>query len=223
MRTLPYGNPKIARVLVIGHDPRLQESDTVAEYAFFADYYFRPIPASGSEKRKYGFASSVLSCINHLTAGKYRDEELMITNLCNEALPHTPKGKTVLIPESKAEEGLAHIRQLLVRSKIEVIFAMSLQVNYWLHNLRFCLHDSTFVDLATPRESACYGPNPYYSPKKHKAFQLVCGREYMADGKYRLYPILHVKQWPLKGAVKSAYWDAYETYRNYFLISKDTR
>lgn len=30
------------KALIIGHDPRLQNSDTIADYALFADYYFEP-------------------------------------------------------------------------------------------------------------------------------------------------------------------------------------
>lgn len=216
MQTLPFGDPKTARVLVIGHDPRLQESDTVAAYAFFADYFFRSEPTSGSEKRKYGLANSVFSCINHLTAGKFGQEEFLITNLCNEVLPRAPKGKTVYIPESKATEGLASIRQLLSGSDVEVIFAMSLQVNYWLQKLNFYQQDCRFLEMAAPRVAGCQGSMPFYSPTKQKAFQLVCGRENLADGKFRLFPILHAKQWPLKGAVQLAYGGAYDACRQLF-------
>jgi len=35
-----------AKLLLIGHDPRFQESDTISEYSLFADYYFKPEPYS---------------------------------------------------------------------------------------------------------------------------------------------------------------------------------
>jgi len=38
--TQPYGDITKAKVLIIGHDPRLQQSDTMAGFCFFADYYF---------------------------------------------------------------------------------------------------------------------------------------------------------------------------------------
>jgi hypothetical protein len=41
------------KALLIGHYPRLQKSDTSADYALFADYHFRnEIPTSPAEKRK---------------------------------------------------------------------------------------------------------------------------------------------------------------------------
>ena len=46
----------LPKVLLIGHDPRLQTSDTIAKYALFADYYFREQPKNSSGKRKYNFA-----------------------------------------------------------------------------------------------------------------------------------------------------------------------
>lgn len=57
----PFGDLKTAKVLVIGHDPRLQKSNTIAEYCFFADYFFRPLPKSPSELRKYKLAESLFS------------------------------------------------------------------------------------------------------------------------------------------------------------------
>ena len=38
------GDLKNAKVLVIGHDPRLQNSNALANKAFFGDYYFEAIP-----------------------------------------------------------------------------------------------------------------------------------------------------------------------------------
>jgi hypothetical protein len=50
--TLPYGNPETAKILILGHDARLQKSDAVAQYAFFADHYFQ-----FKKKPTYGRAS----------------------------------------------------------------------------------------------------------------------------------------------------------------------
>lgn len=38
IRCKDYGELSKAKVLVIGHDPRLRANDTIAEYYFFADY-----------------------------------------------------------------------------------------------------------------------------------------------------------------------------------------
>ena len=59
MKTKPWGDPETANILVIGHDPRLQETATIADYCFFADYYFQPKPEKKNELRKYGLAESL--------------------------------------------------------------------------------------------------------------------------------------------------------------------
>jgi len=88
-----------ARVLVIGHDPRLQRSSTQAQYAFFGDYYFRPIPRQPSERAKYRLAEKVFGCAAHLTSHRYTAYRVALTNLCNKMLPRPPARHTVLIPE----------------------------------------------------------------------------------------------------------------------------
>ena len=50
MKTVrPFGNPGRATIMVIGHDPRLQQSQAEADVAFFFDYLAHPRPASSSE------------------------------------------------------------------------------------------------------------------------------------------------------------------------------
>lgn len=48
------------KVLLIGHDPCLRKSDTIAAYALFSDYYFKfkSEPLNGSDRRKYGLAKN---------------------------------------------------------------------------------------------------------------------------------------------------------------------
>lgn len=48
------------RALLIGHDPRLQISDTQAEYVLFANYFFDNTIKDKAFKSKYGLAASVL-------------------------------------------------------------------------------------------------------------------------------------------------------------------
>lgn len=78
-------------MFVIGHDPRLQKSDTLAEYCFFADYYFREVPTQRSEKAKYELAGALYSYVNFITNNKYSSEEVFVTNLCNIELDHALK------------------------------------------------------------------------------------------------------------------------------------
>ena len=111
------GDIKKAKVLVIGHDPRLRETNTLASNAFFADYYFRSIPTQRSERAKYNLAEAVFGYIGYLTSYKYSADQIVLTNLCNFALPHAPKGKTVFIPEEKARQGINEINDMLKRRR----------------------------------------------------------------------------------------------------------
>ncbi len=206
--TKVFGDKSKARVLVIGHDPRLQESGTIAEYCFFADYFFRDIPTRPSELRKYKFAESLFSYVGWLTSYKYTANELIITNLCNRAIQRDSeiKGKTVLIPLRYAKEGLATINDILKSSRIELIIAMSQQVNYLLQELGFYFSIPDYLKKSRPRKKAA--DSGYYEPVGISPFLEICGNKYIV-GKIPLYPVLHVKQYPLKGGIKAAYQNAY--------------
>jgi hypothetical protein len=208
-----------AKVLVIGHDPRLQQSNTIADYALFADYYFQSEPKNSSEKRKFGLAKSTFEQIMDITNGKIKPEEIYLTNLCNEALPHAPKGKTVLIPENKANAGIEHITQILKDNpSIEYVFSMSLQVNYWLQKLEFCDSNFEFVQNSKPKEKGINNIEPYYEATKPRTFLLVCGNQYkVTNGNQIVIPILHSKNYPIKGNF-CAYLSNYEKVRKFFAI-----
>ena len=204
------GNIKNARVLVIGHDPRLQKSHALASNAFFADYYFKPIPTHGSERAKYDLAAAVYSYIGYLTSHKYSADQLVLTNLCNVALPHAPKGKTVFIPEQQARAGITEINEILATSEVEIIFAMSQQVNYWLQKLEFCPSVKEFLTDAEPKQKGVKNNPQFYEPAKGRAFTLICGKQFITNDHRKLFPILHVKNWPLRGAFVKAYTKAIE-------------
>lgn len=197
--TKPWGDPENAKVLVIGHDPRLQDSSTVAEHALFADYYFRAKPAQTRELAKYELANALFRCIKELTSGRVMPEEVLVTNLCNQVLPRPAGRRVVLIPEAMAAEGLKDIREILARSRIRLIFAMAQQVNYWLQTLGFCAQDSVFVEDSRPKYAGTHSLPPYYEPARAGAFRRLCGHRLVADGQYCLFPILHVKNFPLRG------------------------
>ena len=194
-----------AKVLVIGHDPRLQVSNTLASTAFFANYYFKPIPIQRSERAKYKLAEAVFSYICYLTSYKYSADQIVLTNLCNIALPHAPKGKTVLIPEERAQQGISEIHDILGKSDVEVILAMSLQVNYWLQKLGFYTAVSEFLSDAKPKPKGVNNEPPYYDPARGRAFTLICGKQFITKDNRSVFPILHVKQWPMKGPIAKAY------------------
>lgn len=212
MSTKPFYKfePEREKVLVIGHDPRLQTSNTQAEYAFFADYYFRPIPKQKNDLTKYRFAESVFSYIAFLTSHKYTADQLILTNLCNNVLPHAPKGKTVLIPEKEAQAGINELRGILQKNKVVLIFAMSQQVNYWLQKLNFYSPVAEFLMGAQPKEIGMNNKVPYYEPQHKGVFKLICGKCYFVSNR-RLYPILHAKNWPLEGAFAATYGKTYES------------
>lgn len=207
-----------AKALLIGHDPRLQKSDTIAPYVLFADYYFKPEPTKPSERSKYGLAKATFDHIGYLTNNKIKPELIYITNLCNYSLPSSPANKTVLIPREKAEEGLENINKILiVNPTIEYVFPMSLQVNYWLQKLGFYDSKTDFVTLTEPREYGLISDKPYFQPKNSRTFLLICGNIYKPNnGHQKIIPILHSKQFPLKKNTISSYGPAYDRIREYF-------
>ncbi len=202
--TKVFGDVSKGRVLVIGHDPGLQQSRTVAEYCFFADYFFKPIPTQSRELAKYKFANSLFSYIGWLTSYKYAPNELIITNLCNKSLRRAPEaeGKTILIPEEYAKEGLENIKNILKSSQIEIILAMSQQVNYWLQKLGFYSSTENYLEQSRPKEKAAQ--NHYYEPVGKSPFLEICGNKYCV-GTIPLFPVLHLKQYPLRGGIKKNY------------------
>ena len=218
METKDWKSKEEAKLLLIGHDPRLQNSDTIADHALFADYFFRPVPNNKSEKRKYDLAKSSFEQILYLTNKKIKADQIYVTNLCNDSLPHSPKGKTVFIPEMKAHQGLKNIRKILKdNSTIKYIFPMSLQVNYWLQKLRFYEGNKEFIDCSEPKSIGKNNNFPYYKPKKGRTFLLICGNQYKIEkGNQIIIPILHAKNFPLAGRF-IAYRECYKKIREYFI------
>ncbi|TVR84401.1 MAG: hypothetical protein EA412_00390 [Chitinophagaceae bacterium] len=218
MKTLDWEPKENApRALLIGHDPRLQNSDTQAEYVLFANYFFDKTIKDRSFKSKYGLAASSFNQITNITSGKIKPEEVYITNLCNSALPHAPKGKTVYLPEDKAIEGFENIKRIITENPgIEYIFPMSLQVNYWLQKLGLYDSNDDFVEKSTPKTNGILNEPPYYEPKEKSTFQMICGNNYhVSEGAQTVIPILHAKCFPLNKQFR-AYKPAYERIRNYF-------
>lgn len=185
-----------SKVLLIGHDPRLQSSDTIAEYALFADYFFKGQLKNRSDKSKFDFARKSFEQIMEITNKRYRAEEIYVTNLCNESLPHAPKGKTVLIPGTIAKEGVERIKGIIKRnSSIEIIFPMSQQVNYWFQRYGLYRTDTAFVENAQPKQKGIDNNHPYYEPMRQRAFLDICCEVYTLKTGQRIIPILHTKQY----------------------------
>lgn len=203
------------KVLLIGHDPRLQSSNTVADYALFANYFFEDPPKEYSEKQKYEFAKKSYAQILDITNKKYRPEEIYVTNLCNDALPHAPKGKTVLIPDKIAKAGVEHIKNILIQNNsIELVFPMSQQVNYWLQYFGLYETDTDFLEKAEPKKIGIDNNPQYYEAKRQRAcpFLDICGNVYTTTTGQTIIPILHTKQY---GKIQ-AYEQNYNRMRKYF-------
>lgn len=219
MQTKDWKSIKEPVALLIGHDPRLQTSETLAEFALFANYYFDNTIRDRNFKRKFGLASSALNQIAEISIGTIKQDEIYVTNLCNSALPHAPKGKTVYISEEKAIEGLKNIKKILLQNPtIKYIFPMSLQVNYWLQKLGLYESKNGFVEKSTPRVKGVLNHSPYYEPIKSQSFLLICGNNYdVCNSTQVVIPILHAKCYPLNFRFK-AYVPAYERIIKFFSV-----
>ncbi|MBO7567081.1 MAG: hypothetical protein J6T60_08310 [Bacteroidales bacterium] len=192
-------NPLIERnvspkILLIGHDPRLQNSDDKPDYALYANYYFRPEPECKREKNKYILAKNCFTQIIEITNKKYREDEIYVSNLCNIFFEERPKKKTILIPENVAKNGVIHLQNILQSYKtIEYIFSMSEQVNYWLQYFGFYNTKTDFLNNAKPKcKGICSNP-PYYEASRRGSFREICGNVYETVTKHKIIPILHVK------------------------------
>lgn len=172
------------RLLVVGENPSLQWSEGVREYAMFADYYFRERPFEPGEGSRYAEARSLFDMVSGLTGGACRSAEVYVTDLCPDRLERPPKGKHVLLPADRAVEGVKRLHGILKEHPgIEWVFALSLQVNYWLWKEGFFADaDAVFLHGAQPRRTGMEHRPPYYRPVDPGVFNGVCGRVYDVSG-----------------------------------------
>jgi hypothetical protein len=199
--TKPFGNLATTKIMVIGHDPRLQRGKAEAKYAFFLDYLeiYEVTPSYGPEKRKYGLARAVVDYVSELAGYKVPLDNLYVTNLCNEFLPSTQGYGTVLIPEAEAKKGYKEICEAIDKGHLKVIVPTSCQVFFHLCRLGF-LDEKTekielFVSKASPNKSK-QKQGAYVTTGK-APFLEVCGERFHHNG-IPVVPVLHVKQWPIK-------------------------
>lgn len=218
MRSKDWKAIENAKVLVIGEDSNLQWSETVPEYVMFADYYFRSFPKDHGERSRNVEARTLFDYIMELTAGRIKPEDVYITNLCNDSVEPSPKGKRVFIPEAKAFKGIDHIEWVLAQyPSIKYVLAMSLQTNYWLQKAGFYGGDEAFLSAAEPRRTGMENEQPFYQPVDGKAFSAVCGKIYEAKNfPVKVIPILPAKDYPLSEQNRKRYEDAYINICDYF-------
>lgn len=218
MRSKDWKAVKTAKVLLVGEDSNSQWSDDVSEYVMFADYYFRDFPADHGERSRNVEAQNLFAHLNGATAGRFKPDEVYVTNLWRESLPRAPKGKRVLIPEAQAKVGLDHIDWILIANPtIEWVVPMSMQVNYWLQKLGFYGGGDAFITAAEPRRTGMASEPPYYQPVDGKAFQQVCGKIYEAKERpVKVAPVLAAKDFPLRERNLEQFGAAYKQLDEYF-------
>jgi hypothetical protein len=197
--TKPFGNPETATIFVIGHDPRLQYSVAEAEFAFFLQYLLKPKPTWKPEAKKYELAQGVVNYISQVCGQSVSLPELLVTNLCNEFLPHTPNSGTVLIPEDLAKQGVEDIGRLVNRGRFQLILSMAVQPFYHLCRLGFIDDDTDTIKqfVTSARPNPTKAKQSIYVPTGKAPFLTVCGQPFHHQH-VPVVPILHVKQWPLK-------------------------
>jgi hypothetical protein len=193
----PFGQLDSAAILVIGHDPRLQRSQTEAEYAFFMAYLTRPRPVQRSEQRKYDLAQAVVDYVSELAGRPVALDELYVTNLCNEFLPHTPGSGTVFIPDEQARRGVEEITGTVAAGHFQLILPMSQQTFYNLCRLGFVDDRSELVApfIREARPNQAKTEQGLYASVGRAPFLAVCGQRFHHCG-IPVVPVLHVKQWP---------------------------
>lgn len=214
MKTVtPFGELNTAKILVVGHDPRLQQSAAEALYPFFFEYLQssslpdQSFPAARPENRaaaaKYDLALALIDYIRFLTAYPVESADLYLTNLCNQFLPRPAARGTILIPDDIAESGVADLARTVAHGNFQVIVPMSQQVFYQLCRLGFVEGQQerrqSFQERARPKpDRAAVG---IYSPARPAAFLDVCGEVFYHD-RVPVVPVVHVKLWPLRKSAR---------------------
>ncbi len=219
MRSKDLKPAEPAKLLVIGEDSNLQWSDTATQIAMFADYYFRSFPEDHGERSRNVEARNLFAHISFVTNDFAKPAEVYVTNLCNDYVTPSPKGKRVFIPEEKAIKGVSHIEWVLEQNPtIEYVLAMSLQTNYWLQKLGFYGGDEAFIQGAQPRRKGLEDlEEPFYQPVDGKIFQTICGNSYEAKNHpVKVIPILAAKSYPLRDRDKELFSEAYAKIRASF-------
>jgi len=204
----PYGDTATARLMVIGHDPRLHLGKAEAKYAFFLDYLERPIPLIRSERRKYEFASAVVRYVRFLAGFSIPITDQYFTNLCNEFINGPIYSGTVLIPDDFADTGIRAIEDTLNRGSFKVILAMTPQVFYHLARTGFVNNsdDRVIPFYRNARPSFAAMNKKAYVPTAKSPFLAVCGLKFHhRNDNIPVVPIVHAKQWPLNARMNPHY------------------
>lgn len=90
--------------------------------------------------------------------------------------------------------------RIVKHGSIRLVFPMSEQVNYWLQHLGFYSAKQSFLRDAAPSPAGLQHNPPFYKPRKAGMFPSICGRRFAGPDGVTVFPIVHVKNWPLRGA-----------------------
>lgn len=210
MKTKEWASVTEPNTLLIGESSMLQWSDQIIDYVMFLDYYFRPKPYDLGERSRYAEAKNIFEMMQTLTGGECRPQNLYATNLTYDMIPRPPKGKRLLITSEQAKKGIKDIEKILRDNPtITTVFAMDMQTNYYLQLLGFCQADPEYLRGAEPRR---IGINEgYYQPVDGKVFRKICCKKFNINcNNSTLIPILHPKEYPLRGENVEIYRELYE-------------
>lgn len=200
-----------ANTLLIGESSMLQWSDEVIDYVMFLDYYFRDKPYDLGERSRYSEAKNVFDMMRTVTGGRCHPENLYAVNLTEEHQIRPPKGKRPLITPEQAREGVKNIERILKENpSITHVYAMGMQVNYYLQLLGFCDADEQYIKGAEPRRKAA--ADYFYQPVDGKVFREICCKKFnIKCSDSILIPILHAKEYPLRDQNIGIFGELYES------------
>lgn len=217
-KTKDWSSIKSPKVLLIGENSTLQWSDEVIPHVMFLDYFFREKPYDLGERSRFTEAKLIIELVDKLTGGWCAPQYVYATNISLDLHTRSPKGKHLFVPEESAKEGIQRIRKILSDNPtIEYVFAMGLQVNYYLQKLGFYAPEETFIHGSQPRTVGITNRPPYYQPVNAKVMLDICGRFFDIDGfSQKLVPILPAKDYPLTVENMERYGDKYIGIQNYF-------
>lgn len=219
IKTKDWKASKEAKVLIIGENSTLQWSDEVIPYVMFLDYFFRKKPEDLGERSRFTEAMLVFELIDKLTDGWCATRELYATNLSHDILNRPPKGKKILIPEGCAKEGVERIGEILkANPSIKYVFAMGMQVNYYLQKFGFYGEEEFYIKGATPRNMGLDSEPPFYQPVNAKVFNDICGVFYKSsEFDVKVIPILPARDYPLSEQNLEKFGKTYNNIRNHFV------
>ncbi|MFA8299116.1 MAG: hypothetical protein ACEPOV_03040 [Hyphomicrobiales bacterium] len=199
LRTKIWGESEMAKALVIGCDPLTQNIGDPEEYCFYGNVYYRGKPFVKSELLKYNYSKKVHDYIREISGNTLADNQLYFLNMhpmFPDPLP--PEGKKPLMTESVTSFGLSDLKTVLASCpNLRYIFAMDIQVNYWLQLLGVYWSGRNFTFKAAPKLDYVVRKKPFYEPEDENIFSEILGKGYaVLEYPYIIcFPIYHINDY----------------------------